>query len=145
MLTWRAVSQLCRVLFPDVVLGAGYVPEEIGADVSLDGTPVEVDPLTPVLVQAIDAKRRLLEACNGDKEMARAHWGDLGNEPLTEVMVDVLIRSALSSDIVEAEVVETETDVEAIIERLANQFTADVVEENLQPQPTKKTTKGETK
>jgi 2-keto-3-deoxy-6-phosphogluconate aldolase len=32
----RALSQLCRMLFPDVVLGAGYTPEELGAAVDAD-------------------------------------------------------------------------------------------------------------
>ncbi len=39
MLTWRAVAALCRVLFPDVVLGAGYVPEEFGVEVNENGEP----------------------------------------------------------------------------------------------------------
>ena len=44
MLTWRAVSKLCRVLFPDVVLGAGYVPEELGVEnVGHDGDLIEID------------------------------------------------------------------------------------------------------
>ncbi len=44
MLTWRAVSILCRVLFPDVVLGAGYVPEELGIeDTNNEGEIIEVD------------------------------------------------------------------------------------------------------
>lgn len=138
MLTWRAVSQLCRVLFPDVVLGAGYVPEEIGAEVAHDGTPVEVDPLSPTMVLAIDAKRQLLEKCNGDKDRARATWGDLGNEPLTQQKLDILLTSVLYDDIVEAEIVEPEADVETVIQRLANQFSADVVEENVTPKKNKK-------
>ena len=44
MLTWRAVSILCRVLFPDVVLGAGYVPEELGVeDTDQNGEIIEID------------------------------------------------------------------------------------------------------
>jgi len=46
MLTWRAVSILCRVLFPDVVLGAGYVPEELGIeDTDGEGEIIEIDSL----------------------------------------------------------------------------------------------------
>ena len=139
MLTWRAVSQLCRVLFPDVVLGAGYVPEEIGAEVAHDGAPIELDPLSPTMVLAIDAKRRLLEACAGDKDRARSVWADLGSEPLAQDIVDALIASVLNADIVDAEVVPAEIEVAEIIDRLANQFAFDVVEENVQPKAVKKT------
>ena len=69
MLTWRAVAQLCRLLFPDVVLGAGYVPEEIGAEVDSSG-----DPFAPNRVSVAEAKRRVLEACDGDKDRARLEW-----------------------------------------------------------------------
>ena len=55
----RALSQLCRMLFPDVVLGAGYTPEELGASVSHDGDVIEatVAPTRelPVVTQTIDA------------------------------------------------------------------------------------------
>lgn len=69
MLTWRAVSALCRVLFPDVVMGAGYVPEEMGAP-----TEVYDDPLADPVVSIADAKRALLSACGGDKVLARELW-----------------------------------------------------------------------
>jgi len=40
MLTWRAVSLACRLYFPDVILGVGYVPEEVGLDdVKVDAIP----------------------------------------------------------------------------------------------------------
>ena len=40
MLTWRAVSMACRLYFPDVILGVGYVPEEVGLDdVAVDQVP----------------------------------------------------------------------------------------------------------
>lgn len=74
MLTWRAVSALCRVLFPDVVLGAGYVPEEIGGEVGHDGSPVEPDPFADPAISIIEAKRLVLDACDGDKERAREQW-----------------------------------------------------------------------
>lgn len=94
MLTWRAVSQLCRVLFPDVVLGAGYVPEEIGADVDSTGTPNEPDPFEEQTVPVAEAKRRVLEAWNGDKQAARDWWQTfVGDQPITEPELDKLLFS----------------------------------------------------
>lgn len=43
MLWARAVSQLCRVLFPDVLLGMAYVPEELGATVDEAGNVLDVE------------------------------------------------------------------------------------------------------
>ena len=37
----RALAMLCRRLFPDVLLGAAYVPEEMGADVNEHGEVIE--------------------------------------------------------------------------------------------------------
>ena len=40
MLSWRAVSLACRLYFPDVILGVGYTPEEVGLDdVKVDEIP----------------------------------------------------------------------------------------------------------
>lgn len=91
MLTWRAVSSLCRFLFPDVVLGAGYTPEEIGAEtVDETGVPAVVDSL----VSAGQAKRELLAACGDDKELAKDIWGDRGSAAVTHEELDALIWEA---------------------------------------------------
>ncbi len=75
MLTWRAVSKLCRVLFPDVVLGAGYVPEELGADVDATGDIIEIEPVEEDDSMPIaEAKRAVLEAVGNNTEEAKALW-----------------------------------------------------------------------
>lgn len=76
MLTWRAVSKLCRVLFPDVVLGAGYVPEELGAEVTAEGEVIEIEPVDPDLMPVAEAKNAVLEAAGGDVEQAKAAWAN---------------------------------------------------------------------
>ena len=40
MARWRAVANVCRLYFPDVLLGLSYLPEELGAVVDEDGMPV---------------------------------------------------------------------------------------------------------
>lgn len=103
MLTWRAVSALCRVLFPDVVLGAGYIPEEIGADVGADGIPVEQDPFVEQNINAGQAKRMLVEACGGDLARAKEVWGDRGSSSISKDDLDALIANL---DVEDAEIVE---------------------------------------
>lgn len=39
MLTWRAVSMACRLYYSDVILGVGYVPEELGVEAQMDEIP----------------------------------------------------------------------------------------------------------
>lgn len=49
MLWARSLSMLARALFPDVILGASYTPEELGAQVDEDGVPLEAQPPSSVL------------------------------------------------------------------------------------------------
>ena len=119
MLTWRAISALCRVLFPDVVLGAGYSPEEIGGDVEVDasGTPVEADPFADPVIPIPEAKRRLLAACEGDKDKARTLWESQENLPapagIVESELQKLIDAVWEADIQDAEIVSEDAHLEA--------------------------------
>ena len=110
MLTWRAVSKLCRNLFSDVVLGAGYVPEEIGADVDSEGLPLTAAGGADVLVNVKLAKQRLLDALDGDKDAAIAAWGDRGSQHIRTSELEELITmtkdSVIEVELVEAEVTE---------------------------------------
>jgi hypothetical protein len=47
MCQWRAVARLSRSLFGDVVLGAGYIPEELGGDAGVPDSPVLDNPFVP--------------------------------------------------------------------------------------------------
>lgn len=115
MLQWRAVSALCRFLFPDVVLGAGYTPEEIGADTMADGSPIESDPFVPDTITSKVAKSELLEACLGDIGRAKELWGDRGNGTITRPELDALLKRASDDDdIQDAEVVTPLSADEAI-------------------------------
>jgi hypothetical protein len=74
----RALSQVARMLFPDVVLGAGYTPEEVGARISTDDVidVAEVDGIHQVAATVTEAavKNRLVELLAGDTDAARAAW-----------------------------------------------------------------------
>lgn len=106
MLTWRAVSALCRFLFPDVVQGAGYVPEELGQSVE-----VYEDPLADPPIGINEAKRTLLSACSGDKELARDIWNSMRtNEEATILQseLDEMIERVNETLIADAEIIEDE-------------------------------------
>ena len=49
MLRARATSALCRYMFPDTLMGASYVPEELGAEVDEEGRVVEVEHYAEVV------------------------------------------------------------------------------------------------
>lgn len=114
----RALSQLCRMLFPDVVLGAGYTPEELGAP-SNNRTATHEVPAH--LLSVGEAKRQLLDACDGDKSLALSVWTDAhmeGETAIDPVALDDLIAIAIErrdDAVVDAEVVdETTTSASAL-------------------------------
>ena len=79
MLTWRAVSQLCRFLFPDVVLGAGYVPEEIGGDVDeageiVEAEIVEAEPVDTADPEVLDHLREIIAEMDGFQKDELSDW-----------------------------------------------------------------------
>jgi len=97
MLTWRAVAKLCRVLFPDVVLGAGYVPEELGADVTAEGELVEAEVIGDDLMSVSEAKHAVLEAVGGDVEQAKAAWANSFGDVVPSRTAVAEVVEALSS------------------------------------------------
>jgi hypothetical protein len=115
----RALSQLCRMLFPDVVLGAGYTPEELGG--VADDTPAAPSPATVTRIDAdgslsvVDAKRALLAAAGGDRDIALAIWTQArmdGETAIDPEALDVLCDDAramaaeAAAEVVDAEVVD---------------------------------------
>jgi hypothetical protein len=106
MLTWRAVAKLCRVLFPDVVLGAGYVPEELGVEVAEDGNIVDAEIIDDSdandEMPVIEAKHAVLDAVGGDRDQAAALWADtIGDTvPTRSAIAEVIeeLASASSED-----------------------------------------------
>jgi hypothetical protein len=111
MLTWRAVSKLCRNLFSDVVLGAGYVPEEIGADVDPEGVPIEAAGGADLMVNVTVAKNRLLAAVDDDRDRAIAAWGDRGSKNIKTSELHALIE-ATTSAVIEAELLDSPEDTD---------------------------------
>ena len=93
-----------------MVLGAGYVPEEIGADVDSEGLPLTAAGGADVLVNVKLAKQRLLDALDGDKDAAIAAWGDRGSQHIRTSELEELITmtkdSVIEVELVEAEVTE---------------------------------------
>ncbi len=85
MLQWRAVSKLCRALFSDVVLGAGYVPEELGQETDAEGMPIEFDPM----VRSAVAKKQLIDVFG--KEKAISKWGDRADNAIRESELNELL------------------------------------------------------
>lgn len=102
MCQWRAVAALARGLFSDVTLGLSLIPEELGADVDVEGEVVTV----VAEVSAGAAKKQLLEVLGGDVEAAKAAWGDRGSAPIKPAELEALLVAASDSVVAEAEVVE---------------------------------------
>jgi hypothetical protein len=123
MLQWRAVSSLCRFLFPDVVLGAGYTPEEIGADIDSEGTPVQTNTVTLTVAMA---KNELLVACEGDKNLAKYLWAD--RTSITQTELEELTKQAKDLLVEEAEVVDKPLTADEAIATLVEAFDLDNTE-----------------
>ena len=62
----RATSALCRLYFPEVVAGVGYVPDEIGIDIPPEGLLAEADVVVDdeqiAMSEAVDDVIEVLDA-----------------------------------------------------------------------------------
>lgn len=64
MMTWRALSQACRIYFADVLSGVAYVPEEVNIEAPLEA--VALDEFAAIEVDGIDldAENAVAEVVN---------------------------------------------------------------------------------
>lgn len=139
MARWRAVANVCRLYFPDVLLGLSYLPEELGAVVDEDGAPITgtVEPEAPRRTAggtieertAQEAADRLasydgpVETLDNVEEHARANgylyaevdYADAGRMPL-ESAIDVRREYLKAIVDVDAEEVTTEEPVDVVVE-----------------------------
>ena len=131
MLRSRAVTELGRVLFSDVLLGMNYAPDEIpGTEIVLDDdgdmAPVPADAIprrsghqaAAALKQTRnEAKRAVLKLCDGDRDYAARIWRkvvdddndvtQLGLAPeWAKEWLESQVEAAVEEIAVEAEVVE---------------------------------------
>lgn len=76
MCQWRAVARLSRALFGDVVLGAGYISEEIGGEPDVPGAVPEPSPwVEPEPADIVDAE--VVEEETAATDLARDWSGDI--------------------------------------------------------------------
>jgi hypothetical protein len=73
----RAVSQLCRMLFPDVIMGISYVPEELGAEVDGEGKVIS-NPAPSAVPPTMEAPTDV--PTSGSDDSYRGPDGVLGND-----------------------------------------------------------------
>jgi hypothetical protein len=122
MMTWRAVSRLSRQLFGDVVLGAGYAPEEIALAKAQDVAAVEVTRMGEIaahsddMVQRSDAVAQLIAAARDDQMLAADVWKTMGlpgkdakyvdRSLLTQALVNAAELARQDAALIDAEIVE---------------------------------------
>ncbi len=42
----RAITEMARTMFPDIIMGCSYTPEELGANLDIDGNVIDADVVT---------------------------------------------------------------------------------------------------
>jgi len=54
MLRWRCISNMCKAVFPDAVMGC-YTPEEMGANVNEEGEIIDVPQQAQIVATPVEA------------------------------------------------------------------------------------------
>ena len=86
--------------------GRDSKPPAKSPDVDADGVPIEGAGGADLMVRAAAAKQRLLDACDGNRDLAIAAWGDRGSASIRTSELQLLIDAATGS-LLEAEVIDS--------------------------------------
>lgn len=90
MLLARATSELCRIVFPDVIAGLSYTPEEIASIEDVEYFPQETETVLPTPEEPEIVEAEIVEEPPVKKEKTKKLADEIQMEQITEIFPDAV-------------------------------------------------------
>lgn len=90
MLLARATSELCRIVFPDVIAGLSYTPEEIASIEDVEYFPQETETVLPTPEEPEIVEAEIVEEPPVKKEKTKKLAEEIQMEQITEIFPDAV-------------------------------------------------------